>query len=160
VTGTPSSQSPRGADVHVPPPLVYAAPLVAAWAVDRLLPWRMPGWRWRTGAGVALLVAGQAISTAGALSFRKARTPVIPGRSATAMVTTGPYLYTRNPMYVGMTVAYLGGSLALGTWWAPTVLPAVVAFVDRNVIRREEAYLRSRFGQEYDDFCRHTRRWI
>ena len=146
--------------MRVPPPLVYAAPLAAAWAVDRLLPWRMPASRWRTGAGVALVVAGQAISAAGAMTFRNARTPVIPGRSATTMVTSGPYVYTRNPMYLGMTVAYVGGSLVLGTWWAPVVLPAVVAFVDRNVIRREETYLRSRFGEEYDEFSRHTRRWI
>jgi len=42
----------------------------------------------------------------------------------------------------------------------PVALPAVVAFIDRNVIRREEAYLRSRFGDEYEEFSRHTRRWI
>jgi protein-S-isoprenylcysteine O-methyltransferase Ste14 len=152
--------SSRGPDVRVPPPLVYAAPLAAAWAVDRLLPWRMPGSRWRTGAGIALLVAGQVVSTAGVRTFRKAGTSVIPRRSASAMVTTGPYVYTRNPMYLGMTVSYVGGSLLLGTWWAPLVLPGVVAFVDRNVIRREEAHLRNRFGDEYEQFSRHTRRWI
>lgn len=150
----------QGADVHVPPPLVYAAPLVAAWAVDRLGPWRMPDSRWRTGAGMGLVAAGIAVSAAGAAAFRKSRTPVIPGRPAAAMVTTGPYLYTRNPMYLGLTVAYAGGSLLLGTWWAPLCLPAVVAFVDRNVIQREEAYLRSRFGEAYEAFCRHTRRWV
>lgn len=152
--------SPQGADVHVPPPLVYAAPLVAAWAVDRLLPWRMPGKHWRTGAGWVLVVAGQAVAAAGASSFRRHHTSIIPGRPAKAMVTTGPYMYTRNPMYLGMTVAYVGGSLVLGTWWAPVALPAVVAFIDRNVIRREEAYLRSRFGDEYEEFSRHTRRWV
>ena len=76
------------------------------------------------------------------------------------LVTGGPQARTRNPMYVGMTVAYVGGSLLLGTWWAPAVLPAIVAVIDRKVIRREEAYLRSRFGKQYDEFCRHTRRWV
>jgi protein-S-isoprenylcysteine O-methyltransferase Ste14 len=152
--------SPQGADVHVPPPLVYAVPLAAAWAVDRLLPWRMPGSGWRKGVGVALLVTGQAIAASGAVAFRRHHTSVIPGRPASAIVTTGPYMYTRNPMYLGMTVAYLGGSLLLGTWWAPVVLPGVVAFVDRNVIRREEAYLRNRFGEEYEAFSAHTRRWV
>ena len=64
-------------------------------------------------------------------------------------------MYTRNPMYLGLTLAYAGGSLVLGTWWAPVALPAVVAFIDRNVIRREEAYLRSRFGDEYEEFPAH-----
>lgn len=154
---TPSLQ---GADVHLPPPLIYAAPLAAAWAVDRLLPWRMPVSKWRAGAGLGLLATGLAVSAAGAASFRTNGTPVVPGRPAATMVTSGPYVYTRNPMYVGMTVAYVGGSLLLGTWWAPAVLPAIVAVVDRKVIRREEAYLRSRFGEQYDQFCRHTRRWV
>ena len=152
--------SAQGADVHVPPPLVYAAPLALAWAVDRLLPWRMPGSGWRKGAGWVLVVAGEAIATAGVVTFRRHRTSMIPGRPAAAMVTTGPYMYTRNPMYLGLTVAYAGGSMVLGTWWAPVALPAIVAFVDRNVIRREEAYLRTRFGEEYDEFSRHTRRWL
>ena len=60
--------SPQGADVHVPPPLVYAAPLALAWAVDRLLPWRMPGSGWRKGAGWVLVVAGEAIATAGVVT--------------------------------------------------------------------------------------------
>lgn len=154
----PRSQS--GADVHVPPPLVYAAPLAVAWAVDRLVPWRMPGSGWRKGAGWALLAVGQAMGAAGVATFRGQGTSVIPGRPASALATTGPYIYTRNPMYVGLTVSYLGGSLLLGTWWAPIALPAIVAFVDRNVIRREEAYLRKQFGAAYEDYSRHTRRWI
>jgi protein-S-isoprenylcysteine O-methyltransferase Ste14 len=120
----------------------------------------MPGKHWRTGAGWVLVVAGQAVAAAGASSFRRHHTSIIPGRPSKAMVTTGPYMYTRNPMYLGMTVAYVGGSLVLGTWWAPVALPAVVAFIDRNVIRREEAYLRSRFGDDYEEFSRHTRRWV
>jgi protein-S-isoprenylcysteine O-methyltransferase Ste14 len=150
----------HGADVHVPPPLVYTGVLAAAWAVDRLLPWRMPGSGWRRGAGWALVIAGQALGAAGAATFRRHQTSMIPGRSAAAMVTTGPYVYTRNPMYLGLTVSYAGGSLLLGTWWAPLALPGVVAYIDRNVIRREEAYMRSRFGEEYEEFTRHTRRWV
>lgn len=152
--------APHGADVHVPPPLVYLGVLGAAWALSRVVPFRMPGGRWRQGAGWALVVAGQALGAAGVATFRRNRTTMIPGQPASVMVSSGPYVYTRNPMYLGLTVSYVGGSLVLGTWWAPIALPAVVAFIDRNVIRREEAYLRERFGEEYDEFFRHTRRWI
>jgi protein-S-isoprenylcysteine O-methyltransferase Ste14 len=158
VVTEPSSRS--GADVHVPPPLVYAAPLALAWAVDRLVPWRMPGSGWRRGAGWVLVAAGQAMGAAGVTTFQGQGTSTIPGRPASALATTGPYMYTRNPMYLGLTVSYLGGSLLLGTWWAPLALPAIVAFVDRNVIRREEAYLRQRFGAAYEEYSKHTRRWI
>ncbi|HEU4998795.1 MAG TPA: isoprenylcysteine carboxylmethyltransferase family protein [Lapillicoccus sp.] len=150
----------QGADVHVPPPLVYAGTLAAAWAVGRLVPLRMPGGRWRQGVGWGLVVAGQALGAAGAATFRRHQTSVIPGRPATAMVTTGPYVYTRNPMYLGLSLAYAGGSLVLGTWWAAIALPGVVAYIDRNVIRREETYLRERFGDEYEQFSAHTRRWV
>lgn len=150
----------QGADVHVPPPLVYAGTLAAAWAVDRLVRWRMPDSRWRSGVGWGLVAAGQALGAAGAATFRRHQTTVIPGRPATTMVSTGPYVYTRNPMYLGLSVAYAGGSLVLGTWWAVVALPGVVAYIDRNVIRREEAYLRERFGDEYQQFSAHTRRWV
>jgi protein-S-isoprenylcysteine O-methyltransferase Ste14 len=106
------------------------------------------------------MVAGQAIGAAGVATFRGQGTSMIPGRRASTLATTGPYVYSRNPMYLGLTASYLGGSLLLGTWWAPIALPAIVAYVDRNVIRREEAYLRRRFGAEYEEYSRHTRRWI
>jgi protein-S-isoprenylcysteine O-methyltransferase Ste14 len=154
----PTSQ--QGAEIRVPPPLLYATPLGIAWAVDKVVPWRMPGSRWRKGVGWTLVAAGQTIAAAGVATFRRNRTSIIPGQPANAVVTTGPYVYTRNPMYLGLTVTYVGGSLLLGTWWAPVVLPAIVAFIDRNVIRREEAYLRDRFGDEYEEFFRHTRRWV
>jgi protein-S-isoprenylcysteine O-methyltransferase Ste14 len=153
-------QDLKGAETHVPPPVVYAGTLAAAWALDRLVPLRMPGSRWRQGVGWALVAAGQALGAAGAATFRRRQTTIIPGRAASAMVTTGPYIYTRNPMYLGLTVSYVGGSLVLGSWWAPIALPALVAYIDRAVIRREEAYLRERFGQEYEEFFRHTRRWL
>lgn len=144
----------------VPPPLVYAAGLAAAWGLSRAVPLQMPGARWRKGIGWALVAAGQAVGAAGVATFRRHHTTMIPGATSSALVTTGPYMYTRNPMYLGLTASYVGGSLVLGTWWAPIALPVIVAYVDRNVIRREEAQLREQFGEEYEEFSAHTRRWI
>lgn len=155
-----SSTQPRPTDVRLPPPLVYAAPLALAWALDRAIPLRMPGSRWRKAVGWTLVAAGEAISFSGAATFRRNRTTIIPGHTAATLVTTGPYMYTRNPMYLGLTVGYVGSSLVLGTWWAPIALPAVVAYIDRNVIRREEATLREQFGEQYEEFSTHTRRWV
>jgi protein-S-isoprenylcysteine O-methyltransferase Ste14 len=150
----------KGADVRAIPPLVYALPFVATGLVHRFRPWRMPAVAGRRTAGLALVAAGQTVAAAGVVTFRKHGTTFIPNEPVTAMVTSGPYAYTRNPMYLGLTIMYAGGSLVIGSWWPVVVLPAVVAYIDRNVIRREEAYLRGRYGAAYDDFSRHTRRWL
>ncbi len=61
---------------------------------------------------------------------------------------------------LGMTLAYLGASLAIGSWWPLIALPVIVVVIERLVIAREEAYLRTRFGAAYEEFCRRTRRWV
>ena len=152
--------SPQGADVHVPPPLVYAAPLVAAWAVDRLLPWRMPGRHWRTGAGWVLVVAGQAVAAAGASSFRRHHTSIIPGRPAKAMVTTGPYMYTRNPMYLGMAGTLLGAAVLMGSITPFVVIPAFTALISDRFILGEEAQMQATFGRDYLEYKARVRRWL
>jgi protein-S-isoprenylcysteine O-methyltransferase Ste14 len=94
------------------------------------------------------------------LSFFRHRTTIIPNMPANALVLVGPYRLTRNPMYVGLALLTAGMGLWLNTWWVLLLLvPALVA-IDRLVIVREEAYLRRRFGSEYDTFARRVRRWL
>ncbi len=150
----------RGADVRLPPPLVYAVPLILLWLMDRVLPWRMPDHPARTGAGWLLVVAAVGLGASAVATFRRRGITVIPHHAVSAVVTSGPYRVTRNPMYLGLTVAYLGAGLVLGSWWPLAGLPVIVLLVDRLVIAREETYLRSRFGADYAAFCRRTRRWV
>jgi protein-S-isoprenylcysteine O-methyltransferase Ste14 len=85
---------------------------------------------------------------------------MIPMRPSSALVTSGPYRFTRNPMYLGMAFLYIALALALGFVWPLIVLPLVIAAVDQLVIAIEEAYLVRRFGQPYCDYMAETRRWI
>ena len=94
------------------------------------------------------------------LSFLNKRTTVIPNRPANALVVSGPYRVTRNPMYVAMALLTAGTGLWLNTWWVLGLLPLAIAAIDRMVITREEAYLRRRFGAEYEAFTRRVRRWL
>ncbi len=149
-----------GADVRLPPPLMYAVPLLLLWLLDRVLAWRMPDPPGRAALGWLLLLAGIALAASGVATFRRRGTTVIPHHAVSALVTSGPYRLTRNPMYLGMAVAYLGTSAVLGSWWPVAGLPLVVLLVDRLVIAREEAHLRARFGADYDALCRSTRRWV
>jgi protein-S-isoprenylcysteine O-methyltransferase Ste14 len=94
------------------------------------------------------------------LRFRSARTSMVPMRPSTALVTSGPYRVTRNPMYVGMAFLYAGLALLLGVIWSLAFLPAVLLMVDRFVIAREERYLEARFGEEYRAYKGRVRRWL
>jgi len=79
---------------------------------------------------------------------------------ATALVTTGPYRYTRNPMYLGLAFLYAGIALAFGLLWALAALPVVLLVVDRVVIPPEERHLEAQFGDEYRAYKSRVRRWI
>ena len=151
------------AGVFVPPPLIFALPLVAAVFVDSGSPWPIA-----TDGGTALMVGafiaiatGVSIGLGSVFSFRAARTTVLPmGRPTTAIVERGPYRFTRNPMYLAMAIGYVGFSLLLNNFWAISFLPAVLLVVDVFVIRREERYLTSKFGATYTQYRSRVRRWF
>jgi protein-S-isoprenylcysteine O-methyltransferase Ste14 len=151
--------APRGPDVIVHPPLLYLGPLVAGSLLDRVVP--LPG----VPAGVRRLglpaaAAGAALGVWFVRTMHAARTPVDPREPPTAIATGGPFAHTRNPGYLGMALVYAGVALAANRRWPLVALPAVLALVDRGVVRREEAYLEARFGTEYSDYRARVRRWL
>lgn len=121
-------------------PLAFGAPMP-------LVGWLMIG----AGAGIA----GTAL-----LTFLRERTAILPHRPATKIVAIGPYRYTRNPMYIGLSLAYCGISLLANQVWPLLLLPGVLATLWVAVIRREELYLAEAFGAEYEEYRRQVRRWI
>jgi len=153
---------PPHAGVRFPPPLVYAAGVLAGWLLDRQWPWRIaeqPS-SWRSLLAAAFIAFALVIMASAVLLFRRARTSLIPNKPSAAFVVAGPYRFTRNPMYVSMTALYLGVSLALNSWWPLVFLPFVLLIIQRAVIAREERYLTARFPTEYPEYCRTVRRWL
>lgn len=110
--------------------------------------------------GVAVMVAGAAVAIWAVHTFRRARTTILPFRPASAMVRDGPYRFTRNPMYVGMILSYLGLSLAFNTAWPMLLLPLVLVAIVKAVITKEEEYLEAVFGDEYRAYKGDVRRWV
>jgi protein-S-isoprenylcysteine O-methyltransferase Ste14 len=146
--------------VRVPPPLFYIAGFLVGVAVEAVLPIDRPPLA-ITILMTAIGFAGWlALDGAAMLSFNRAGTSLVPIRPSAALVTTGPYRFTRNPMYLGMAFLYLAFALGLGFVWPLIVLPLVLVAVDRLLIAREEAYLVRRFGQSYRDYLKATRRWL
>jgi protein-S-isoprenylcysteine O-methyltransferase Ste14 len=130
--------------------------------VDRLLPLRLPasiapvirplGWL------LVILGAGLAFWAMGL--FRRARTSVLPFKAATTMVIEGPYRFSRNPIYLGVLVGYLGVALVTGLIWPLLLVPLVQSSLRGLAIDAEEAHLRERFGEQYREYQRRVRRWL
>jgi protein-S-isoprenylcysteine O-methyltransferase Ste14 len=112
------------------------------------------------GTGLALLIAGFVFIFWGLIVFARAHTGILPGRRANQIVSHGPYRFTRNPMYTGMSVAYFGGAFILNSGWMLITLPIIMLALYRLVIQREEAYLSGAIPSEYAQYRRRVRRWL
>ena len=92
--------------------------------------------------------------------FRVSGTSVIPVRPTTVIVMEGPYRFTRNPMYLGMLLLYVGVACWLGFLWPLVLAPVLVWLITVSVIGREERYLNRKFGDEYRQYQTRVRRWL
>jgi len=110
--------------------------------------------------GGVLFAAGAVIACWGLVTFHKARTTTVPGKASAKLVTWGPYRFTRNPMYIGLTLAYLGEAGLLKQMWPVLLLPLTIAYLHGTVIPVEEAKLKEVFQGEYEQYRARVRRWI
>jgi len=148
--------------VRIPPVALFVVVALLMWAVASWLPsWRiaLPG---RTVVAILLLLAAGAIGIAGVRAFQRARTTVNPLRpeKASALVTSGIYRRTRNPMYVALAIALLGWAIWLEHPLALLGVAAFVAWINRFQIALEERALRASFGTEFERYCSEVRRWL
>jgi protein-S-isoprenylcysteine O-methyltransferase Ste14 len=150
----------NGAQVRLIPPLVYFGPFGFVWALNWLKPWTIPGAGALTLLGVVLVLSGIALTVWAAATLTRAHTTVIPWDQVSAIVTSGPFRFSRNPIYLADLIAYLGGALLIRSWWPLLVLPGILWVMRRKVIDREERYLTERFGHPYREYQLRVRRWL
>ena len=149
--------------LRVPVPWVFALTYLIGVVLEATVPIQTTQ---RPNANVMLLVGavvfsiGAIIAGWGLVTFRGARTTTVPGRTSAQLVTWGPYRFTRNPMYVGLTIAYLGETLILRQIWPLILLPLTLAYVNWVVIPLEQGKLREAFGDEYVRYQARVRRWL
>jgi len=142
------------------PPIWLFASLLASYLLHHWFPIvRLVPEPWN-GAGILLIVLGGTLSISSALSFKRAGTPVLPFAQSTALVTSGWFRYTRNPMYLGMAITLTGVGLLAGSLGALLPLPVFITIIHFRFIRGEERFLEGIFGQSYVDYCARVRRWL
>lgn len=151
--------NPDSAGVKVPPPFIFLGGLAVGVGLEALLGSSVPVVPQWVGGGIALL-AGIALQATFIAAFNRRGTAVEPWKPTTAIVTTGPYRFTRNPAYLGMALISVGIALLVDSLWALAPLPIVLLLIDRTVIAREERYLERKFGDEYVGYRRGVRRWV
>jgi protein-S-isoprenylcysteine O-methyltransferase Ste14 len=151
------------AGVITRPPLLFLAPLVIGFVLDRLLPLPVPIpgidlVHWIIGG--SLILIGLALAASGIRNFSRARTSFLSIKPTRALVTTGIHGWTRNPIYLGMFLIYGGiGVAAQSPWILILALPLAIT-IRLGVVAREEAYLERRFGDAYRDYKARVRRWL
>ncbi len=142
------------------PPVAVGVPLAAGWIATSIWgdPIDLGGWRLPVGAALSAFFVvwnGWALWL-----FSHHHTGLLPGQATHSMIEQGPYRLSRNPLYVGMLVLYLGLALLVPTVWGLAVFPAAVGLVLWGAIWPEERFLHERFGASYDEYRRRVRRWL
>ncbi len=144
----------------VRPPYVYLLALLIGIGLDLLRPARWLPHGLGAWIGVPIMLAALALFLSSIGRFKAAGTPVPGNKPATAIVTSGPYRFTRNPIYLAFSLLVLGFACALNTLWLLATLVAAVSVMSFVVIPREERYLEHRFAAEYLAYKAKVRRWL
>ncbi len=147
---------------RIPPPIVGLVCAALAWGLGVWLPGGALAPPLRLALALPCALLGLLLDGWSLWNFRRQRTtvnPLAPGRAST-VVLSGPYRFTRNPMYLGMAMLLLALCLWLGQPVALLALAVFVAYITRFQIQPEERALRAKFGAPYEDYLRRVRRWL
>jgi protein-S-isoprenylcysteine O-methyltransferase Ste14 len=156
------SGAPDVAGVIALPPLIFLGFLAAAAVLDAVAPFPVLAAHAfpRYLAGAALAAVGFVMIVMGTRRFQAAGTNVPPNLPTTALVVDGIYRRTRNPLYLGATLVYLGLGVGAGSLWAIGLVVPLLWVINTGVIAREERYLERKFGDAYRAYKARARRWV
>ncbi len=146
--------------VRFPPPLIFIIVFVTGLLLQRLFPIiDIPKVIGRL-ISLVCFVASVSLAASSLIMFLRAHTSPLPIKPTSALVTNGPYRFSRNPMYLSLVLLYIGLALWLDIFWVLVLAPIVIISVQYFVIVREERYLERTFGQEYLFYKARVRRWL
>ena len=152
---------PPPSPIYIPVPVFYLAFFFFSLLAEREI---SLGKRLHTEAGHYtgwfLIVVGIAFNIVAWIQFMRTHTTISPFKPANHLQTGGIYAFSRNPMYIGLFLVYIGAAPIWGNWWTLIILPFLFLVMDLYVVRREEKILRRRFGHPYKYYKKSVSRWV
>ena len=142
------------------PPVLLLMAVVLMVVLHYVLPvGRWLAWPWRALGALPIAVA-VLVGFWGAVQFRRHDTTIIPFEHSTALIAKGPYRYSRNPLYISMTLILVGLWILLGSLSPVVVVPLFVWWISTRFIANEERHLEAQFGRTYLEYKTKVRRWL
>ena len=155
-----TQETPDRAGVIAFPPALFGSTLVIGLLLRLIFPTPLLDNSIALPVGILVLVIGIATLLTSFRSMIQHKTTINPGGATTTIVTDGLYRYTRNPMYLSLTLVYIGASVMANAWWGLLLLIPLLLVVQKGIIEREETYLIRKFGDEYGRYKARVRRWL
>ena len=152
----------RALELKIPPPVLALLFAVAMWGISLVTSRFEISAVLRNTAVFVIATVGFGFAVSGALAFRRARTTISPVKpeAASSLVTSGVYHFTRNPMYLGLSLVLLAWALFLSSPWTLLGPVAFVLYINRFQIAPEERVLSELFGSAFADYQSKVRRWL
>jgi len=142
------------------PPALFAGTLALGLLLHFIFPVNFLPRSIAIASGVVVIVGAALIAISAFRAMRRAQTAVNPSHPTTAIVSDGAFGFSRNPIYLSLTLLYVGIALLFNALWVLLLLLPLVVVVQSGVIRREERYLERKFGDEYLRYKGSVRRWV
>ena len=150
----------KGPNVKLPPPLIFLFFVLLAWGIDTQWPLTINDHIIVKIIGIALTTTGLLLILIAAWQFKQASTHIEPWKPTHHIVTSGIFKFSRNPIYLGLGLITIGAGIFVGMLWVCLSVAPSLLSVYWYVIKREEAYLEAKFGEEYLRYKRSVRRWL
>jgi len=158
---TPKDQGKKdNAGVIAPPPLIFLAFVILGLGIHRFFPMSLVSDEISGVFGPIFVILPITTFILAVRQFSTARTSVKTHEPTSAIITSGPYRFSRNPIYLAMVLQHFGIALWVNTLWLLATLVLVIPVITVGVILREERYLEPKFGDTYLEYKKRTRRWL
>ncbi|HUI88391.1 MAG TPA: isoprenylcysteine carboxylmethyltransferase family protein [Anaerolineales bacterium] len=147
-------------EARIHPPILWLFHVLAAILLSKFLPWPFAFPDVVKWLGFALVILGLGLGLSAVNGIWRARTTLDPHGSVSDIVTSGPFRFTRNPMYLGLTCFLTGIPFIFKSYWGLVLSLLFIVLMNLLVIQYEETYLEQKFGEQYTSYKSHVRRWI
>ena len=154
------NNKPDKAEVFAVPPLIYGTALGLGLFIHFVFPVQFLPPQGRLLFGALLLLLAVPIVVSAVRALARTKTTFDFRKPTAAIVTDGAFRYSRNPMYLSLTLLYLGIASLINSLWVLLLVVPLLVVVQRGVVEREERYLERTFGEEYRDYRTRVRRWV